>query len=135
MQSWIEAGLPISIIAFKAERTVLPVNKTSSTRIISFSFISNVMFDTETSGCFNRVLKSSRYNVTSRTPNGKSALSICFIFSTIRSVSYTHLRAHETVLDLVCRLLLEKKKKNIRHRFFLIYIFFNSTQIYQTILL
>src|SRR5665811_2419620 len=26
-----------------------------------------------------------------------------------RSVSYTHLRAHETVLDLVCRLLLEKK--------------------------
>src|SRR5665811_2212672 len=26
-------------------------------------------------------------------------------------VSYTHLRAHETVLDLVCRLLLEKKKQ------------------------
>ena len=25
-------------------------------------------------------------------------------------VSYTHLRAHQTVLDLVCRLLLEKKK-------------------------
>ena len=28
------------------------------------------------------------------------------------TVSYTHLRAHETVLDLVCRLLLEKKKRN-----------------------
>eukprot|EP00657_Telonema_sp_P-1_P001953 TRINITY_DN14747_c0_g1_i1.p1 TRINITY_DN14747_c0_g1~~TRINITY_DN14747_c0_g1_i1.p1 ORF type:complete len:149 (-),score=75.35 TRINITY_DN14747_c0_g1_i1:49-495(-) len=28
------------------------------------------------------------------------------------AVSYTHLRAHETVLDLVCRLLLEKKNKN-----------------------
>ena len=27
------------------------------------------------------------------------------------SVSYTHLRAHETVLDLVCRLLLEKKRQ------------------------
>ena len=27
------------------------------------------------------------------------------------SVSYTHLRAHETVLDIVCRLLLEKKNK------------------------
>jgi len=26
-----------------------------------------------------------------------------------RAVSYTHLRAHETVLDIVCRLLLEKK--------------------------
>ena len=31
----------------------------------------------------------------------------------IPSVSYTHLRAHETVLDLVCRLLLEKKKKTL----------------------
>ena len=30
-------------------------------------------------------------------------------------VSYTHLRAHETVLDLVCRLLLEKKKKTMSH--------------------
>ena len=29
----------------------------------------------------------------------------------VRPVSYTHLRAHETVLDLVCRLLLEKKNK------------------------
>src|SRR5665811_11153 len=29
---------------------------------------------------------------------------------TAKAVSYTHLRAHETVLDLVCRLLLEKKK-------------------------
>ena len=26
-----------------------------------------------------------------------------------RPVSYTHLRAHETVLELVCRLLLDKK--------------------------
>ena len=31
-------------------------------------------------------------------------------------VSYTHLRAHETVLDLVCRLLLEKKKQNNKVR-------------------
>ena len=31
---------------------------------------------------------------------------------TLGSVSYTHLRAHETVLDLVCRLLLEKKKNS-----------------------
>ena len=29
----------------------------------------------------------------------------------VGSVSYTHLRAHETVLDLVCRLLLEKKQQ------------------------
>src|SRR5450756_1160110 len=31
--------------------------------------------------------------------------------NTVYSVSYTHLRAHETRHDLVCRLLLEKKKK------------------------
>ena len=31
------------------------------------------------------------------------------------SVSYTHLRAHETVLDLVCRLLLEKKKITVQY--------------------
>ena len=30
----------------------------------------------------------------------------------IGAVSYTHLRAHETRHDLVCRLLLEKKKKS-----------------------
>ena len=41
------------------------------------------------------------------------------IIQDIVAVSYTHLRAHETVLDLVCRLLLEKKKRkhtnNIPH--------------------
>ena len=31
------------------------------------------------------------------------------------AVSYTHLRAHETVLDLVCRLLLEKTNKEIEN--------------------
>ena len=31
----------------------------------------------------------------------------------IEAVSYTHIRAHETVLDLVCRLLLEKKKHQL----------------------
>ena len=31
----------------------------------------------------------------------------------VSTVSYTHLRAHETRHDLVCRLLLEKKKRHI----------------------
>ena len=35
------------------------------------------------------------------------------IAATIVAVPYTHLRAHETVLDLVCRLLLEKKNTHI----------------------
>ena len=34
------------------------------------------------------------------------------------AVSYTHLRAHETVLDLVCRLLLEKKNTTIEQIYY-----------------
>src|SRR5450756_2114433 len=41
----------------------------------------------------------------------------CQIMGDILTVSYTHLRAHETRHDLVCRLLLEKKKKNKDHIF------------------
>ena len=33
------------------------------------------------------------------------------LFESHLAVSYTHLRAHETVLELVCRLLLENKKE------------------------
>ena len=33
----------------------------------------------------------------------------------LKTVSYTHLRAHETRHDLVCRLLLEKKKKEYKN--------------------
>ena len=39
-----------------------------------------------------------------------TTISITRIELILMPVSYTHLRAHETVLDLVCRLLLEKKK-------------------------
>ena len=42
----------------------------------------------------------------------QTALSVKVWFQNEHNpVSYTHLRAHETVLDLVCRLLLDKKKK------------------------
>ena len=37
------------------------------------------------------------------------AMSVITTSNSSGAVSYTHLRAHETVLDLVCRLLLEKK--------------------------
>ena len=42
------------------------------------------------------------------------------------AVSYTHLRAHETVLDLVCRLLLEKKT-NIKSNLPIIYHMYITT--------
>ena len=43
---------------------------------------------------------------------GVQNASMLFDPETLSPVSYTHLRAHETVLDLVCRLLLEKKKQH-----------------------
>ena len=42
--------------------------------------------------------------------NRMSALGLRFQLVIATPVSYTHLRAHETEADLVCRLLLEKKK-------------------------
>ena len=45
----------------------------------------------------------------------------------LAAVSYTHLRAHETVLDLVCRLLLEKKKKKQELQRYLILYYHQKT--------
>ena len=45
-------------------------------------------------------------------------------------VSYTHLRAHETVLDIVCRLLLEKKNNNKLIRALAYHIDKSYTNIY-----
>eukprot|EP00657_Telonema_sp_P-1_P008897 TRINITY_DN31216_c0_g1_i1.p2 TRINITY_DN31216_c0_g1~~TRINITY_DN31216_c0_g1_i1.p2 ORF type:complete len:134 (+),score=54.49 TRINITY_DN31216_c0_g1_i1:137-538(+) len=42
--------------------------------------------------------------------HGLKFFTFFFPYSALIPVSYTHLRAHETVLDIVCRLLLEKKK-------------------------
>ena len=36
-----------------------------------------------------------------------------WVLIVLDAVSYTHLRAHETVLDIVCRLLLEKKQQSV----------------------
>ena len=44
--------------------------------------------------------------------NGITVVAGGDISEDMEPVSYTHLRAHETVLDLVCRLLLEKKNIN-----------------------
>ena len=47
---------------------------------------------------------------------GDAQASAVFFGIVVEAVSYTHLRAHETVLDLVCRLLLEKKKKTLQKK-------------------
>ena len=55
----------------------------------------------------HELLRRYRVDAVVRLPSGS--------FMHTDAVSYTHLRAHETVLDLVCRLLLEKKKINIHN--------------------
>ena len=58
---------------------------------------------------YTEFLKNSANNFTSPDRAFDSSLQLSVpVYS--GAVSYTHLRAHETVLDLVCRLLLEKKK-------------------------
>ena len=47
------------------------------------------------------------------------------------AVSYTHLRAHETVLDLVCRLLLEKKKPHVTTAIIITYATASNTTHHQ----
>ena len=45
-------------------------------------------------------------------PNGAGKTTLFRMIVGQEPVSYTHLRAHETVLDLECRLLLEKKQED-----------------------
>src|SRR5665648_1162744 len=50
------------------------------------------------------------YIITGRGEGEENGKTFKIVPGTIIPVSYTHLRAHETRHDLVCRLLLEKKK-------------------------
>ena len=45
-----------------------------------------------------------------RVEAGRPPVIIVVVVVVVVAVSYTHLRAHETLMNLVCRLLLEKKK-------------------------
>eukprot|EP00825_Cyclidium_porcatum_P003083 TRINITY_DN11433_c0_g1_i3.p2 TRINITY_DN11433_c0_g1~~TRINITY_DN11433_c0_g1_i3.p2 ORF type:complete len:104 (-),score=19.38 TRINITY_DN11433_c0_g1_i3:49-360(-) len=77
-------------------------NDTATTKIYTLHIVGSVrcVQETEPTGLLILVLKLELVE-----------LLRLKIVDQIRSVSYTHLRAHETRHDLVCRLLLEKKKK------------------------
>ena len=60
-------------------------------------------------------MRPQRAGVAARVPN-RAEVDTGGVVLGLGAVSYTHLRAHETVLDLVCRLLLEKKKYTLNHR-------------------
>src|SRR5450756_3016403 len=65
--------------------------------------------------CQPPVSKQSHYSGANQRARSWSRSGSCHngenTWITLMPVSYTHLRAHETRHDLVCRLLLEKKKK------------------------
>ena len=70
---------------------------------------------------FLRAVRAAGYAIVIVTNNGVAEQQLKLVrcgfdvlvdaMVTSEAVSYTHLRAHETVLDLVCRLLLDNKKK------------------------
>lgn len=87
------AGLPISITASIAARTVRPVNKTSSTKITCLPVTSTSILVSFSSGSSvgTTFCKSSRYKVISNSPIGTSIPSICLIFSCNRFAKGTPL--------------------------------------------
>src|SRR5665648_1223088 len=75
----------------------------------------NILFLTAIKDIGNGAIHTNGGDITKQENIDKELLEIVNSVITelldIISVSYTHLRAHETRHDLVCRLLLEKKKK------------------------
>src|SRR5678815_6150024 len=69
---------------------------------------------------YGRAIRDLRVSLTDRCnfrcfyclPHGEPPIAPKEKMLSYEAVSYTHLRAHETPEHLVCRLLLEKKKKN-----------------------
>ncbi|GAB5830541.1 hypothetical protein JMUB7528_28540 [Staphylococcus aureus] len=54
-----------------------------------------------------KIMDAADYEVSQAIKFGADVITILGV----AAVSYTHLRAHETCADLVCRLLLEKKQQ------------------------
>ena len=67
--------------------------------------------DLRIDGIVNGNIKSNKRIIIGATAkiNGNISANTIEINGTVKAVSYTHLRAHETPEHLVCRLLLEKK--------------------------
>eukprot|EP00831_Metopus_contortus_P022516 TRINITY_DN20319_c0_g1_i1.p1 TRINITY_DN20319_c0_g1~~TRINITY_DN20319_c0_g1_i1.p1 ORF type:complete len:145 (+),score=8.17 TRINITY_DN20319_c0_g1_i1:87-521(+) len=107
------------------------LNDTATTEIYTRSIVGSVRCVQETACSFRNIANRYRQTVLSRYHIFFYRITIIihyyctctciFIFlklqlKTPHTVSYTHLRAHETSLHLVCRLLLEKKKKTHKHQ-------------------
>eukprot|EP00831_Metopus_contortus_P057083 TRINITY_DN49612_c0_g1_i4.p2 TRINITY_DN49612_c0_g1~~TRINITY_DN49612_c0_g1_i4.p2 ORF type:complete len:120 (+),score=27.45 TRINITY_DN49612_c0_g1_i4:63-422(+) len=86
-------------------------NDTATTEIYTRSIVGSVRCVQET--VLQHCTSGQRIpqNLARRRISSASDCASVPMYSALIPVSYTHLRAHETSLHLVCRLLLEKKKK------------------------
>ena len=95
---------PVFSIFYKRRRKVNPNDKT-----VKISFVDELGDAWEEYNVFHPKfltwLEINGYSINDITSNFSDDK-----INELIPVSYTHLRAHETVLDIVCRLLLEKKK-------------------------
>src|SRR5450756_2719867 len=95
-------------------------SKAPSTRSTPFWATSrDTMTNKGRSGSAASPVSCNRLSLSCTIPASDEGLYICGSAPSAegsQSVSYTHLRAHETRHDLVCRLLLEKKKKNTTNK-------------------
>ena len=77
------------------------------------SFATSIDFPPEGASAPSRLLR--RGLRVERHRRDMNATGISPVVTPVYPVSYTHLRAHETVLELVCRILLEKKNQILIH--------------------
>eukprot|EP00658_Telonema_sp_P-2_P051169 TRINITY_DN39201_c0_g1_i1.p1 TRINITY_DN39201_c0_g1~~TRINITY_DN39201_c0_g1_i1.p1 ORF type:complete len:128 (-),score=36.14 TRINITY_DN39201_c0_g1_i1:90-473(-) len=124
----IEKQLPSSVVvsvwegewpalksAVSSVRRATGTSFNSASDYVDFHTYRNVALDTVAKADATAVQQSRQIGIMYRSnpwviPVTGICASSLFVYSK-SSVSYTHLRAHETPEHLVCRLLLEKKKK------------------------
>ena len=109
-RTFVETGNRLEILALprieRRQETALPGDRTESARFGAVV----VLIAERTVPEQRRVLPAAE-----RIGQQRQGMVGDIVFQRVRhgvvAVSYTHLRAHETKANLVCRLLLEKKKK------------------------
>src|SRR5450759_4243037 len=96
--------LIMAVLAVNAQATKTTVTNAKSTRTtVKVADLQKTITDNIATDYVGYTIKEA----TSVTANSTVTYNVVIVKGTTTAVSYTHLRAHETRHDLVCRLLLE----------------------------
>ena len=115
-QLLVSVGIPLGILVFFSQIDVVRFDGVDAVDYLTPATMALAVMSTSMVSLGIGTGFDRNYGVLKRlgsTPLGRGrwlAAKVATV-ATIEAVSYTHLRAHETVLDLVCRLLLEKKTR------------------------